>query len=376
MNPYYIIAILVGFGCIFFDGTRSNKSRLEHREFSSIYKLYYICCCLIFIFMLGFRADFSTDYNNYVFIFNSVGQQKWSRILTNSYELRIEIGFCVLSKLIFTINQNTIFFMLVIALLSLCPLFFVIYRYSRMPFVSVFLFYLIGFYFHAFNTIRSCMVAGIASLLVPLLIKNNLKNYFISTIVLLLFHSVVIVFIPLCFVVKVNLLKGWKIIGSILGLFILIYKGNSIIFFVNKYLYDSRYRLEDNAIFQPGPFGAVVPSIAIFCLLLACRKLINVENNYELVIQNGTFMWFVVEIFTLVINIVTRYVDMLCIFPILYLPMMITTVTNQKFKAGRNKVLLCFVVQIACVSVFFLWFCFLMKDFAYNPYRTIWSTKS
>ena len=70
-----------------------------------------------------------------------------------------------------------------------------IYKYSNSVWMSVFLFYSLGYFGASMNTIRQCIAMTIIFLAYHFILENKIKLFLISVILATTFHKTAIVFL-------------------------------------------------------------------------------------------------------------------------------------------------------------------------------------
>lgn len=158
----------------------------------------------LMFFLAAFRLEtVGNDSDNYLYLFNYIKDggsiQVWST--------RYEWGYLIFNKYIaeFWKNQYAIFVMssLVIYLLF----WHIIKRYSKMYWMSVFLFLTLGLYSNSVNVIRLAMAYSICMLAYGMLQQNKYIAFIGLVILATLFHSTAAVFI---FVLPLDRMKMSK----------------------------------------------------------------------------------------------------------------------------------------------------------------------
>lgn len=373
MSVYYFIAFLIGTGCIIYDGLfYANPNIIKKRQI--VCKFHYFLCCAILLFVLGMRAKFSSDYITYENIYYNISNTTWDNILSSSYRQgNIEIGFRIFAKLISMIEggQDTLPYILIIAGISLIPVFYIIWKNSGMPFLSLFLFYLIGYYFNSFNTMRSCMACGISFLLIGYIEKRKFKRYLFCVLFLVLIHNTMFFLIPLYFVIRQELFKGMRKVITFAVSFASFFMIDIIIKLVDLLFYNSFYTLiyTGNS-FEGISFGSTVPAIVVLILLLFANKFCAMEEKYKILI-NGSYIWVCIRVLSMSVGIAIRIADLLCIYPILFIPLVINHM-QEIFRVKGNYYKIKFFVTFFTTLFLILWLWFIMRYSPYNPYKFIW----
>jgi len=149
---------------------------------------------LLFI-LLGFRdVSVGTDTINYLTIFE--------RVVNSDYK-GVEPGWIFLNNLTYYLGLKFEFLLVLTALLTLAPVYYIIKRSSVNPMLSLFFYYTLYFYFDAFNITRQALAVVIVLVAMVQLI-NNKKIFFILIVLLAsTFHLTALIALPLIFVDKI-----------------------------------------------------------------------------------------------------------------------------------------------------------------------------
>lgn len=135
-------------------------------------KFLYIAICAILILLVGLRKDtVGNDSANYAYFYSDYGKLSLSQLSSNS---RFEIGYLFYSWLLYQINPNYYFLFLVTAVISLVPVFVVMYKMSDNPIYSIFIFLCFRYYFSYMNVLRQGIAFAFIFVAVYLLCKKKI----------------------------------------------------------------------------------------------------------------------------------------------------------------------------------------------------------
>lgn len=141
---------------------RNNKNR----------KVYIFICFLICVIISGLRGyECGGDLNHYLPLFREIIIAPFSLIFTN-YD-KYGIVFKLIIKLNSIICENYTYILFIFSVINLSvPLYF-IYKYSKIPWMSVTLYITLTYYTNTFNSVRSSMALAIGMLGIIYLLKNK-----------------------------------------------------------------------------------------------------------------------------------------------------------------------------------------------------------
>lgn len=171
----------------------------------------------LFIFSAFRGYEVGTDTYNYLDYYERLSSgEDWVRALAEpSWGL---------------INDTAIYFfddfravLIISTLLTLLPLYYVLYKYSKNPMFSLFIYLTSYFYLASLNITRQMMSASVALVAIMMLVKGR-KYWFITFILISsLFHTSALFFLVLLFVNKLPdkdaMLITLSVISTIVGIF-------------------------------------------------------------------------------------------------------------------------------------------------------------
>jgi len=151
---------------------------------STRYKNGWWCLSAWFILSIieGLRSfDIGTDTSMYTYLFSIDGM--------NSFEP----GFQLLGILVHLITDDPTYFLLFIALITNGLIVYSVYKISSQPFISIFSYITLYYYFQSFNAMRQYIAIGVILVAYSFLRKNKILIYLIATLIAIFFHNSAIV---------------------------------------------------------------------------------------------------------------------------------------------------------------------------------------
>lgn len=291
---------------------------------------------LILLILSTFRGDFTTDYSNYVYIFNRYNNisfsQFWYYTFNSSSLDSIEFGYASLNFAIGLITNNPIWIFFISSLLVLSPLAYIIKKYSKNPWFAFVLFYVIGGYFTSFNIMRHMIAVSFFVLCIVLLSERKYIKALITFLIASLFHTSVFIVSPLLLIMFFKPTLKTTALYFFVG-FISIILLNPIVQVINSLLYDGIYVNNDSGFgFQTRILtNAVIPfSIGLFTLF----TYYTIDNKITInrVIINGTLLWVIFEIISLKLFFITRISSFFSFFAVLYIAKIISNIKDMRQK--------------------------------------------
>lgn len=174
---------------------------LFHRDHNSR-KIGFWLCFALFAFLSGFRAPYiGNDTEEYLRIFREVN----SGLYDNS-ESRYEIGYLWLNQILGNFSDNSQIIFIATSLFIYYSFGRFILKYSKFPWLSLFLFLTYGFFSFSITVVRQSIAIAILLFSYDYILKNKFIKFLGLVILATLFHSTAVFFIfsYLCNKIKIN----------------------------------------------------------------------------------------------------------------------------------------------------------------------------
>lgn len=159
------------------------------------------CACWL-LSALRYLTGF--DYRFYESVFQTIRNTPFPAFL--GYE-GMEPGFLLLNKLVAWCGGDYRVFLVLFHLLLTAMVFWWIGKYSKSPWLSVFLYITLQFFAMSMNLLRQSMAASIFLLAYPFLTKRKLIPYCAVILVAACFHRSVLIMLPLYFLLHFPITK-------------------------------------------------------------------------------------------------------------------------------------------------------------------------
>lgn len=155
------------------------------------HKFFFCLSAVLATGILGFREGVGADYYR-------IYAQGYSDA-ANGVESRYEVAFDALQQacLLLSADYHLLFF--VCALITVALVYLAIYRWSKMPLLSVLIFLLCGLFFFSTNAIRQAIAIALFLNAVPYIFKGDFLKYCLLIVVATLFHQSAIILLALYF---------------------------------------------------------------------------------------------------------------------------------------------------------------------------------
>lgn len=208
-----------------------------------------------------------------------VGDLSWSNLAGQK-----DVGFYILQILLKEISDDPQILILVTGLITNALIVMVLYRYSRMLEISLYVYITSGAFVVSMNGLRQYLTAAIVFAATPLIVKGDWKKYILVVLFASLFHQSVLVLIPIYFLVR---RKAWTRSTAILlllaiGVVALFNQFSQLLF---SSLQDTQYGHYQN--FTEG--GANIVRVLVYSIPL-CIAYLGRERLRELFPQSDVFI--------------------------------------------------------------------------------------
>ena len=201
----YIVSLILSMAICYASTKVSNKK---------IKILLQVLSALPFFIIAAIRYDVGTDYlSRYTIDFEN--------IRNGGMPYNQEIGFALFEKLCALISDDIIFLFIATSAIIIFAIYFLIYKNSKNPMLSIFIFFAGGFFFQSLNIVREYIAIAILILSYKYLLEDRYWIFFIFASLAFTIHVTSIVFIIGVFMKKKNYLNLRVII--LLGLFFIVF---------------------------------------------------------------------------------------------------------------------------------------------------------
>lgn len=312
----------------------------DHKNSQTFYLLFWG----IFLTLLAsFRYAIGYDYFSYQRIFYKVCNLSFIEIL-RIYPT--EFLFYFLNKLIFLLGGNyTIFLLFITTFIHVVTLWF-IRKYSKIPWMSLFLYICFQFFAHNMNLLRQSIAAVFFLCAFPYLKQKKFLPYLIFILVGALFHNSILLMIPLYFFFHLRLKK--KMAAILLFLFLSLYLWIDPIFILGTKLFSLPYMNYQSSIFwQPNSVLYLIFPTAYFLFICFYTKALLKQNKDNLVYISSAFYTFYINLFITKHFILERF----CIYPFLLSMIVIPEIVSLPKQQNKRTIFQTKRIKIALVLI-------------------------
>ena len=304
----------------------------------------------------GFRSiNIGIDTRSYFNVFMDAAPLSLYAIFDKA---SMEPGYCLFNYFICNLFGNFQVLLILISLFFVLTVSFLIYRYSRIPWMSFFLFVTFGFLTFSMSGLRQTIAIGLC-VLCFLFMKN--RKFIISVICLVsavFFHYSAIFFVPVYFIDRLKWTKRNVAISIFIGAVVFIF--SSLIFsFINNYA-----RMSYESMDTGGNLMLLFNLFIVFIGLVYKDKIIakDAVNSFFFYSMVFTVILFPLCKFHPAMFRTTFYYY---IFMIIYIPNVIVSINDS-----TTRLLL--TMLIISVAVYFFLYKVMIDINQFYPYQFFW----
>lgn len=356
MSVYLITSItLVLLGLIY-----EAVNSLTKQEFNKGLPTYfYVAPSFILLFFISaFRGDFTTDYTNYANRFESIEYYSFLDII--KYDFNIETGYLIMNKVISLFTSNPVYLFALMTLIILICFYYQFNKYSVSVWLSVLMFVTAGSFYASFNISRQIVAVAIIFMGSSFLYNRKMIKYFLVVIFASFFHITSLIMIPFYFILnfRINLRN---LLLFALGSAIIVYNFNSIVDFVQLFIYDN---YTENSYGMTGQkiTNSVIPIAFLLFSIYHVRKL-DSKNTMHRIWLNATIFYAVFNILGLQIEMVERISRFFAPYALLLIPFIFSKMHNKYLR---------FIYMMILIFMLVLYNYVILADSVFDPYYFIW----
>lgn len=305
----------------------SNRQKIGH-------KCYMVIVALQLIAISGFRAkSIGSDNGNYLRVFELAQLNSWREFfnIPKYYLHGFEKGFLAYYKILATLHFNFQGFMLVTAIVTLGITCYFIYRNSKIPWLSIYLFCTLGYFNSSMCTIRQWLAISITLLSIRFIKQRNLKSFIIIIIIASLFHTTALSVIPLYWFNKIKINRKYYLFVSTVGASVFFLHNDILQLFLHVL---PRYSSYVNSKYGGSQGGYYQLLLILFLILfgqLMRHSMLNKDESMSLYFHTLSLALFL-QIIALFFAVFGRIIDYYLIYIIIYIPNCIKCLGDKKLR--------------------------------------------
>ncbi|HGH7173394.1 TPA: EpsG family protein [Bacillus wiedmannii] len=177
-----------------------SKPAIEENLFNQPNKFLVFCTMSTLVLVSGLRNNVGDTYF-YMYSY-SISNFSWEEVKTGK-----DIGFNIIQMFLKQISDDPQIMIFVTALLTNVFIVLVLYKYTRMFELGIYVYVTSGMYLTSMNGIRQYLAAAIIFMATKYIFEGNWKKYVIVVLIASTIHQSAIILIPIYFIVR---RKAWS----------------------------------------------------------------------------------------------------------------------------------------------------------------------
>lgn len=312
--------------------------------------------CLIVGLQLFITAAFRDvsvggDLENYIPAYEHISKSSWDKLLFVPFET----GYVFLNKIISLITPEIRLLLIFISGFVVLGYVRSIYRNSRMPWLSLFLFIAMGFFTESLSMLRQAIAMVIILSGLKYVEERHFGKYLLIVILAMTFHLTAVVALILYpfFRLKLNL-RNFILLITGCGLFILTIGRSILNYFISNFysLYSSKIES-----------GSGLSMLLLLLTIAAGGMLLNSSNRSQRVYTSMIALACCMQLFALQFALFARIVMYFSMALMIYIPDTLSRIRNKEMR-------LMMILLVCVLAVMYFIFLILGRNAAgIMPYR-------
>lgn len=227
-----------------------------------------------FFIILAFREPIS-DMIKYCQYYSIFGKMSWSELLDFEWEK----GYTFLNKILYIINPDKRFFIVITSALSLIGPYVFIRKYSKNYLMSTLMFVAMNFFGYYYYVLRQVLALSILLISITFIRNKKIFKFIFCVLIATSFHKSSILFLLGYFIFNFKITN--KYLSSVaIGLIVLMPFKNIIVKFVSSFIYQEYFGLSTSSGYE-----LLFMMVFIFGIIYVFN-LLNVTNKDDTIFYN------------------------------------------------------------------------------------------
>lgn len=312
---YIMMAVILGLGFIL---SYKSQTKLKSLIFLGI-------SFIMLVVVASIRYEVGDDYYNYMTIFNTLKDKPLTEAITYNYEP----GFFLWCKFIQLFTPNFQWFYALSAIATTACVFWFIYKESKLPFLSVYLYMTLMFYYWSLSIMRQIFAAAICTLSIKFIREKKFIPFLLIVLLAASFHKSALIMLPIFFIAQIKF--NWKSVSIFGGAALLCFIfANDIMNLVVNLLgsaYTDASKYAQGSLIIYGIFPTFV-----FATAWCFKKKLLEQDPTNNVYLNFMFYSCVISLFIARVFIVERFAVYFFLSSIVLIPNMVMTLRAPQEK--------------------------------------------
>jgi hypothetical protein len=320
--PYFAIwsLVLVGY--------------LVNRKLAEVYYLSFLLAILLVLFT-GFRASgVDRDYSTYALGYFGAAQPLSAYFTGHARFINEPFITAIASILKFGLGLGPVSLFVTFAFMAILLKFYVIWRESAQPLLSLLIYVSIYFMLQDFTQIRAGLAAGVLMLATTRLAKHKKVEFVVLVLAAATIHYSALIYLPLVFLNGKPIGKSYVVLLAAFIVLALLNAGNGIINKILSLAVDPRLGMYLGLAARPNLWNPFVWLRVLFALWLYYKERRSEQSSEKLVILSKIYFISLFVFFFLSGNAAfsLRLREMLGVVEILLIPQLFTEAKTNKYQ--------------------------------------------
>lgn len=191
-------------------------------------KIIVLLIALTFLLISALRdTSVGRDLIRYIPRYSWLGSTDWDNLFSLSHSFSFEYGFAVFCKVLYLINPDPAFFLIITSLIIAIG-FYNLSRLSKMPIFTFFILFSFGIYGSSMNIVRQFLAFTILTFSIKYIFDRKLWKFIVIVLIATSFHTMAILFLPLYALYTIKFSRNSLIVLIAASLFAAIFGGSII----------------------------------------------------------------------------------------------------------------------------------------------------
>lgn len=303
-------------------------------------KLLYCWIVGMFLTILASVRDVTTgvDVVVYAAAFHYLGELSW----TDLFQYGWEPGYLAYNKILSLFFSDEQALLVVTAILTTTGYTLFIYRYSKIPWLSFFLFICLAYFSISISILRQSLAMVIILNSLKYVLERKKLKYFFCVGLAFLFHTTALICVPIYFLPKLKISIKYFVIALLVSFSIMKIFGQGLL--MNAISLTKEHYLDIIATGQ----GYAMLLLLIF--VTSCGLVITkIESKEDKLFFHLMIFACCLQFFATQFSLLSRLVSYFAVAMIIFIPNVITSLRNSEYRMMGNVVCVCL-----CIAYYYL----------------------
>lgn len=298
-------------------------------------RFFFKIICVVLLILAACRGEsVGGDLDNYLPHFDMVkSMTSFTEIVKVS---GYEPGYCLLVHVIGRIIPSERFFLIITSVLSLLGPFYVVKKYSRIPYISLLLYIAFGFYTNTFNNVRQALAISIILFSVPYILDRKFFKFIIIVLLASTVHLSAI-FFPIVYVAYSFRITNIRFLFFVFVIPVFVFLFGNVIIDALISIFFTKYDVFDREAIETLSSGSGYALLAFYIIIAVISyiwyvKICGAKSRVAHLLMWCMMLSVCVQSSATVMATLTRLAHYFFIFVILFAPLILSTM-NKSYRS-------------------------------------------